>query len=265
VSQGSQQAPAEPRWAEPNWGEVEPKELERITVLSPHFDDAAMGACHLLGSYPGSRVVTVFGGRPPSYPAEPTPWDALGGFKAGDDVVGVRREEDRRAMEVLGAEPVWLEFSDHQYLAPAERPRPEDVVLSLEEAILAGGPTAVFAPMGLGNPDHVVTHEAALQVRRRHPEISWFCYEDHGYKHLPGLLAWRVAKLLRSGDWATPAIVPCEPDMDLKRKAVWCYRSQIPPLERDHALTARMKAKVPEQYWRLDSPPRGWEGLAELI
>ena len=130
---------------------------------------------------------------------------------------------------------------------------------------MASDPTAVFAPMGLGNPDHVVTHEAALLVRDKHPDLAWFCYEDHGYKHIPGLLAWRVARLLRSPVWATPAIIPHEPDMELKKKALWCYKSQIPPLEREHALSARVDGKVPEQFWRLAPPPRGWEGLAEFI
>ena len=94
---------------------------------------------------------------------------------------------------------------------------------------------------------------------------SWFCYEDHGYKHLPGLLAWRIAKLFRAGLWPTPAIVPIEPDMTRKRAAIACYASQVPPLERDHALTERLDANVPEQYWRLAPPPRGWEALIEFV
>ena len=250
-------------FAPPTWGQVEPSELERIVVVSPHFDDAAMGAGYLLFRYPGSVVVTVLGGRPPAYPEQPTDWDKAGGFKAGDDVVAVRQEEDRAAMEVFGAVPVWLDFPDHQYLAEPDRPKPADVAPALEAAVREA--TAVFLPMGLANPDHVVTHEAGLIVRERRPEIAWFCYEDHGYKHLPGMLAWRVAKLFRAGIWPTPAMVPAEVDLERKRKAVWCYTSQIPPLEQDHALSDRMAANVPEQHWRLAPPPAGWEGLVELI
>ncbi len=252
-------------YAEPTWGVVAPATLARLVVVSPHFDDAAMGAGHLIASYPGTTVITVMGGRPPAYPDEPSDWDAAGGFGTGDDVVGVRREEDRAAMTILGAEAVWLDFSDHQYLVPAERPTPERVAPALEAALVDAAPSAVFFPMGLANPDHVVTHEASLLVRRRHEEIAWFCYEDHGYKHIPGLLSWRVARLLRSRPWATPAIVPHTADEDLKRRAIWCYRSQIAPLEREHALTARMEGRVPEQFWRLDEPPAGWEGLADLV
>ncbi len=252
-------------FAEPTWGEVDPEVFTRIVVLSPHFDDAAMGAGHLLGSYANTTVVTVLGGRPPAYPDPPSDWDALGGFKAGDDVVAARRQEDLAAMEVLESDHRWLEFADHQYLAPPDRPTPTQVAPVLGETIAELNPTSVFFPMGLGNPDHVMVHDASLLVRETQPGIEWFCYEDHGYKHIPGLLAWRVARLLRNKPWPTPAIVPHVPDEERKRRAIWCYTSQIPPLEQDHALTARMHGKVPEQYWRLAPPPTGWEGMADFV
>ncbi|MDA8043834.1 MAG: PIG-L family deacetylase [Actinomycetota bacterium] len=255
------------------WGGVESAELARIVVLSPHFDDAAMGAGQMLvrhaeertrGTAGRASVVTVLGGRPPAYPDPPSPWDALGGFGSGDDVVARRREEDRAAMAVLGADPVWLDFADHQYLQPAHRPDPSDVAPVLEDTLVGVGPTAVFVPMGLANPDHVLTHEAALIVREHHQEWAWFAYEDHGYKHIPGLLAWRVSKLFRSGLWPTPALVPVTTDTDRKRRAIWCYASQIAPLERDHALTERLDANVAEQFWRLAPPPAGWEALVDV-
>ncbi|HEY7946712.1 MAG TPA: PIG-L family deacetylase, partial [Acidimicrobiales bacterium] len=199
------------------WGLVDPAILRRIVVVSPHFDDALLGAAHLLCTYPGSTVITVLGGPPPAYPAEPTDWDACGGFVAGDDVVAARREEDRAATAFVDATPVWLEFADHQYLPEDERPKASDVAPSLAAAIVAAQPTAVFLPMGLANPDHVLTHDAGLLARAVLLESTspypWFCYEDHGYKHIPGILAWRVAKLFKSGVWPTPAVVPIVPDM----------------------------------------------------
>ncbi len=252
-------------YEEPTWGEVDPAVFTRVAVISPHFDDAAMGAGHLLASYPVTTVITVLAGHPPAYPEVPSEWDALGGFVAGDDIVAARRLEDLAAMEVLESDHRWLEFSDHQYLAPEDRPTPADVAPVLAASLEELDATSVFFPMGLGNPDHVMVHEACLLVREEQPERAWFCYEDHGYKHIPGLLAWRVAKLLRSHPWPTPAIVPHAPDEERKRRAIWSYASQIPPLERDHALTARMEGRVPEQFWQLAPPPHGWETLADLI
>jgi LmbE family N-acetylglucosaminyl deacetylase len=74
-----------------------------------------------------------------------------------------------------------------------------------------------------------------------------------------------VAKLLKSGAWPTPALVPIGRDHDRKRRAIWCYASQIPPLQQDHTLTERLDANTPEQFWRLAPPPQGWEGLVDDI
>jgi len=254
---------------EVTWGIVDPAVLRRIVVVSPHFDDAVLGAAHLLSSYPGATVVTVLGGRPHTYPPEPTSWDACGGFRAGDDVVAARREEDRAAMACLDASTVWLEFPDHQYLTKQQRPLPADVGPALQEAIVDAAPSAVFLPFGLANPDHALTHDAGLLVLGALADTpappAWFCYEDAGYKHIPGILAWRVATLFKSGLWPTPAVVPVEPDMARKRAAIELYKSQVPPLQRDHALDERLAANVPEQYWRLDAPPRGWERLTDTV
>lgn len=250
------------------WGEVDPALLRHVAVVSPHFDDAVMGTGDFLGRHPGSVVITVFGGRPPAYPDPPKPWDASGGFTSGDDVVGARREEDRRALAVYGAEPRWLEFSEHQYLEPAERPTPAVIAPVLADAVRSEGFTSLMFPMGLGNPDHDVAHQAGLLVRDalsgERPEMGWFCYQDAGYSGLPGLLAWRVRQLFDRGSWPTPALVPVEPDHERKRRAILCYASQIPPLEAEHALSDRLEAKVGEQYWRLDPPPQGWEALADI-
>jgi LmbE family N-acetylglucosaminyl deacetylase len=247
------------------WGALDPSVLAKVLVVSPHFDDAALGAAHLLTSYPDSTVVTVLGGRPPSYPEEVTEWDSASGFTAQDDVVAIRQEEDRAAMASMQATPIWLDFPDHQYLAIDQRPTPSDIAPSLQRAIEEADPSAVFLPMGLANPDHILTHDAGLLARSAMMQDGrdrvWFCYEDAGYKHLPGLLAWRVSKLFRANLWPTPAIVPIQPDMDRKATAIRLYTSQIGPLERDHLLSERLGANVPEQYWRLDPPPRGWEAL----
>jgi LmbE family N-acetylglucosaminyl deacetylase len=249
-----------------DWGLVPPEELERIVIVSPHLDDAALSCAYLMTAHPATPVVTVFAGRPAEYPTPMERWDAICGFVEGDEVHVARRAEDQSALSVFEAQPVWLDFVEHSYLAREEWVRPADIVDALEAELQRLEPTAVFIPFGLGNPDHDCTHEACLLVRERATkwprQPSWFCYEDTGYKHIPGLLAWRVTKLMRAGLWPTPAAVPIAVDHDRKLEAYHRYPSQVRALEQEWNLSPKLAAPAPEQYWRLAPPPEGWEGLA---
>jgi LmbE family N-acetylglucosaminyl deacetylase len=238
------------------------EELDRLVVVSPHLDDAVLGCGQLLSHHPGAMVVTVFGGRPEAYPDEVTGWDAIGGFKQGDDVVAIRREEDRSALAVFDASPVWLEFADHQYVPEDARDEADEVAEALDAVLVELDPTAVFFPFGLANPDHVMTHRATRSLIDRHPDWAWFCYEDSGYKHIPGMLAWRVSSLFRRKLWPTPAVIAVDPSRERKLRALACYASQLPPLFQNWGLTDQLEAPVPEQYWRLAPPPPGWEAIA---
>ncbi len=259
-------APAPPDMRD--WGTVEPGELERVVIVSPHLDDAVLGCSTLMAAHPGAIVVTVFAGRPDEYPVPMGHWDAVCGFVEGDEVHVARRAEDAAALALLDATPVWLDFVEHAYLERDDWVRPEQVVDRLAAAIRPLEPTSVLAPFGLGNPDHDCTHEAAMLVRDRLEAdapgaASWFLYEDTGYKHIPGLLAWRVARLFRRGLWPTPAAVPVSTDRARKDAAVACYPSQLLALEAEWAIGAKLAAPAPEQFWRLAPPPPGWVGLSE--
>lgn len=252
-----------------DWGTVHAAELARVVIISPHLDDAVLGCSYLMAAHPGVTVITAFAGRPSAYPDPVQHWDALGGFRPGDEVHVVRRAEDAVALARFDAQPVWLDFVEHTYLDRADWIRPEQVVDELEAAVRAETPTAVFAPFGLANPDHDCTHDAAMLLRDRmltdaDGGPSWFCYEDTGYKHIPGLLAWRVSKLFRRRVWPTPAAVPIDVDHPRKLDAMACYPTQVLALEAEWAISTKLEAPAPEQYWRLASPPQGWEALTDL-
>ncbi|MBK5288719.1 MAG: PIG-L family deacetylase [Acidimicrobiia bacterium] len=242
------------------WGLVSPAELERVVILSPHLDDAVLGCGRFMAEHPGATVVTVYAGAPRVYPDPMTHWDRLAGFRAGDDVLAERRAEDARALAELHATPYWLDFVEHQYLERPDWVGPDQTAATIESTLRALAPTAVFMPFGLANPDHDATHAAAIRVRTALTEPAWFAYEDFGYKHIPGLLAWRVGGLFRAGLWPTPAAVTVETSDVAKSAALGHYRSQIRALEADWTLTPKLVA--PEQLWRLEPPPSGWEGLS---
>lgn len=251
-----------------DWGWVEDDELGRVVVLSPHPDDAVLSCGQFLSAHPGTTVVTVFCGFPASYPDPPNAWARLSGFGPDDDIVAVRRDEDRRALGLLAATPVHLDGFPEADLQPAE-PVATAVEVSgaLEQVLRDLAPTLVLLPLGLANPEHVTVHEAALLVRERWPSssaASWIAYQDFGYHQIPGLLAWRVAKLFHAGLWPTPVALPLDPGHRRKREAIGEYPSQVRALEADWRLQRRLDAPTPEQYWRLAPPPPGWEGLVDL-
>ena len=251
------------------WGTVPPAELARLVIVSPHLDDAVLSCSYLLAAHLGVAVVTVFAGRPVAYPDPPGRWDALGGFGPGDEVHVTRRAEDAAALRGYDARPVWLDFVEHPYLERSDWVRPEDVVATLEATLRGLRPTAVFVPFGLGNPDHACTHDAAMLVRERmladaDGGPAWFCYEDAPYNHIPGLLAWRVSQLFRRQVWPTPCAPPVDVDHARKLAAIACYPTQVPALDADWGIRAKLETQPPEQCWRLAPPPPGWDALTEM-
>jgi LmbE family N-acetylglucosaminyl deacetylase len=246
-----------------DWGWVEAAELERVLVLSPHPDDAVLSCGQFLSAHPGTTVATVFCGFPATYPDPPNRWAILSGFVAGDDIVGLRREEDRRALALLEATPRHLDGFAEADLQPDEPVATADEVAEALVAVIDElDPTLVLLPLGLANPEHVTVHDAALLVRSAQPERSWIAYQDVAYHHIPGILAWRISTLFHAGLWPTPVAMPLDHSDERKRAAMAEYTSQVKALEADWSLQRRLDAPTPEQYWRLAAPPPGWEGLA---
>ena len=234
----------------------------RLVVVSPHFDDAVLGCGRLIAQHAPATVITVTGGQRRDGYDRVTWWDALGGFQPGDDVVQTRRNEDKAALAVLGAQSTWLEFTDHQYDLPKpamERPPVEVVADAIDARLDELDPTAVVIPFGLANPDHVLTHDAALLViQRRLDACAWFGYAEAGYEHIPGIVAWRIGKLMKAGIWPTPAPIVADGFLEEKRAAMRCYATQIPALVDEWAYDVESHTRVVENYWRLAPPPEGW-------
>jgi LmbE family N-acetylglucosaminyl deacetylase len=167
--------------------------LAPLTVVSPHLDDAVLSCAGLIAGAPATTVITVFAGFPPARdvatPAEVLPgttvWDQASGFVEGDDVVGLRRAEDRAALEHLGAVPRWLPFLDSQYVVePGESAGPADIAAAIRVALEDLQPATIAFPLGLSHTDHERTHEACFLLLTESPDLAsnWVAFIDVPYR-----------------------------------------------------------------------------------
>ena len=227
--------------------------LAPVVVVSPHLDDAVLSCAGLIAGAPATTVVTVFAGYPPvrdaTTPAEflpgTTSWDQASGFAAGDDVVGLRRAEDRAALAHLGALPHWLDFLDNHYVVdPDESAQPADIAAGVREAIGSLRPATIAFPLGLSHTDHERTHEACLLLLEESPELAqqWVAFVDVPYRAVHRAQAdLRLAHLRELGYDLTPL------GLDLgeqKQVALGEYASQLKALAPSIA-----NAELPEEYY----------------
>jgi LmbE family N-acetylglucosaminyl deacetylase len=190
---------------------VDVSALAPVLVVSPHLDDAVLSCAGLIVGAPGTTVLTVFAGFPPdrdaATPAEFLPgttfWDQASGFAEGDDVVGLRRAEDRAALAHLGAVPQWLDFLDSQYvIEPGESAGPADIAAGIRAAIEDLRPATIAFPLGLSHTDHERTHEACFLLLQESPEqvSNWVAFVDVPYRALHRAQAdVRLARLRQVG------------------------------------------------------------------
>jgi LmbE family N-acetylglucosaminyl deacetylase len=175
-----------------------------------------------------------------------TEWDAACGFAAGDDVVGARRDEDRHALGVLAARPIWLDFVDDQYGASAST---EAITEALDALIASEAPDAVYMPLGLFHADHVRASDAALVLVSRHRELRWFVYEDAIYRRIDGLVRQRREQLRRAGFELRRVRSAIVDDAAMrKRAALDCYVSQLRGLGSRGGYDDAFGGEV---YWRI--------------
>jgi LmbE family N-acetylglucosaminyl deacetylase len=219
--------------------------MEAMVVVSPHCDDAVLSCGELIATSGAATVVTVFAGGPSTY--EPlTVWDLAGGFGPGDDVMAARRAEDAAALAVLRARPLWMDFWDAQY---GRSPQVEDIRSALVRVIQAERPGVVVVPLGLFHSDHELVHEACMGLLGTAPAVEWLAYGEAMYRTIPGVLDDRLATLDAAGIDAVPVTPSTVRDIDLKRRAVARYGSQLRALS--DAAAGYADAFELERYWRL--------------
>ncbi|PLZ04007.1 GlcNAc-PI de-N-acetylase [Burkholderia sp. WAC0059] len=220
----------------------------RLIVVSPHLDDAVLGCADLLARCPGSIVCTVFAGEP-AVPMR-MPWDKAGGFADSREAMRARWREDRRALALCGARPLWLDFLDAQYGAT---PGVEAVAEALAEQFARLDAYWPVCPLGLWHSDHELVGAACRRLLHTHRLAHYIAYEDAIYRAMPGVLAAGFARLeearLGASALSADAIGGGQPlqTAALKWRAVHAYPSQIRAFGSLPTDVARV-----ERYWRIE-------------
>ena len=161
-----------------------------------------------------------------------------------------RRQEDRAALQILGATPRWLDFLDSQY---GDSPSISAVATALSNVLGETAPAAVLYPAGLFHSDHVLVHKAILQICSSYPRMNWLMYEEASYRRIAGLLQCRLQALLNEGWQATP-VSDIGKKGQGKRNALEFYASQLRALQAV-VQGSYSDAFAAERYWALQPSP----------
>jgi LmbE family N-acetylglucosaminyl deacetylase len=188
----------------------DPRPGARIVVVSPHLDDGvlSLGAAMASWAREGAHVelLTVLACDPDST-APAGGWDARAGHATEGESARIRREEDLRACDHLGATPRWLPFGSVDY---DRHGRDDEVRRAVENAI------------------HGAEHVLVPGFPLTHPDHAWLA------GLLPGtgrFLEQPYSRREGSGAPAAYERVPTSPrDRLAKWRAIREYRSQLPLL-----------------------------------
>jgi|1186.fasta_scaffold167533_1 LmbE family N-acetylglucosaminyl deacetylase len=151
-------------------------------ILSPHLDDAVWSTFSLLVGEVDVVVATVFAGVPDG--DEPGWWDAQCGILDSAEHVRARRHEDAAVLSSLGRTAVHLDLVDGQYRdGPID---PERVVEELHRAVTTV--SRVYAPTGIGHPDHEIVRDAGVLLARA--GVPTTLYTDYCYCTREGWPTW---------------------------------------------------------------------------
>jgi LmbE family N-acetylglucosaminyl deacetylase len=201
----------------------------RVVVISPHVDDAVLSLAGTLARAARSgaevEVLTIFALDPAS--EEPANgWDTRAGFTTEGEAARARRDEDREACRLVGAEPTWLPFRGGGYT----KERDPDAIWEAATAVLAHADSVVVPGFPLTNPDHAWISDL-FTTRLSTAKLGLYAEQPYRY----------MVRRERPEPEPTPALDerasvawtstwPGLAGYRLKRKAIRAYASQLPLL-----------------------------------
>lgn len=222
----------------------------RAIFLSPHYDDAVLscgGTVALLADQGCEPiVVTVFAGEvPDEMLTNFAKWKhSRWGVNGVEENVTRRQEEDRHAVETLGARAHWLGYPDAIYRG--DRYLSDPSLFGTPQAVETGLITliadeirsmpewddndTVFVPLGIGaHVDHQITFAVGRILADRGVRV--LAYEDCPYAiHTRAGVDRRLGEL--EGAIGPPLLVAIGTTLERRIEAIFAYRSQVPVIFR---------------------------------
>lgn len=213
--------------------------------IAPHLDDAVLscgGRIALqVAAGQSALLVTICAGSPGDG-AELSPFAQYlhDAWSLGDDPIARRREEDRRALAVLGCDGLHLDLLDAPYRVAAYGERDavfgavatNDPLAAALPAILAHlhaqQPHARFyVPLGVGSHvDHQLVCAAGIDLHNQGADLAW--YEDAPYAaKQPEAVTTRLCAL---PDRFVPETIAIDAVLERKLSAIREYGSQLTEL-----------------------------------
>ncbi len=201
----------------------------KVVVVSPHLDDAIMslGATIAWAIQAGAtiEVLTVFA-YIPSSAARAGLWDTSCGFVTEGQAAIVRREEDRQACLLLGAQPRWLDFGAEPY----ERRGSEDDIWAAVQAATQHADLVLIPGFPLVHPDHACLSELLLRKGLTGRRTVLYAEQPYVFTYDKAPSGSAVAPALKSVIAAAPNWTHVRTERahrQAKLKAVRSYRSQL--------------------------------------
>ncbi len=219
--------------------------------LSPHLDDAALSCggrlFQLANNNEKVTIINIMAGDPPTpLPNTPIVNDLHQRWQIGENPVAIRRQEDEKAVKILGVSVEHRKHPDcvyrthnNQALYPDEDAlfgaiHPDDHVpkqLLIEAAMLNFvyvNIESIYVPLGVGHHvDHQIVRNWGIALAKRLPDVEIIFYEEYPYTRDFDAIQVALDNLPTELNLEAQLIQFDKAEITAKIQAIDCYRSQL--------------------------------------
>jgi len=201
-----------------------------LIYFSPHLDDVVLSCGGVLKKNQKNPqlIVNVFSGQYKGL----TNWDLSCGIKT-EDPISLRKNEDKKALHLIKAASVHLNFLDNAFLNDLKNQKriqsdfikiKKEVFKILKENISL---EKAFFPLGISHPDHFLLVKIGKEIAKELKEIrkAIYFYEDFPYFYKNFKL--KIPYFLKE---FTPIYFRIDKEIFTKIKMIFSYKSQLSSL-----------------------------------